>query len=321
MPKIVGFLSNKLTLRGTEVAMYDYADFNETILQNKSIILTRDYNKIKHEYDVSSEAYVKFNKRFIVEYYETPMDIDQIAIKYGLTHLYIIKVCAFDNLISTKCKNLIHCVFYTTHPHGDIYTAISNDVNRQHNTNYPVVPHMIRNHETAEDLRQSLSIPKESIVIGRYGGLDTFDIQFVKQAICNILNERHDMFFIFMNTYEFYHHPRIIYLKGTTDMEYKKKFINSCDALLHAREFGETFGLVCGEFAVALKPVITYSCSPQRNHLDLLGDKAILYYDYNSIYNILLHWKNDCNYSMDGNGYLFYNPENIMSIFNDVYLQ
>ncbi len=45
--KIVGFLSNKLTLRGTEIAVYDYADYNETILNNKSIIITRDYNKIK----------------------------------------------------------------------------------------------------------------------------------------------------------------------------------------------------------------------------------------------------------------------------------
>jgi hypothetical protein len=62
----VGFLSNKLTLRGTEVAMYDYADFNETILNNKSIIITRDYNRIQHEFDVSLDAYNKFHNRFIV---------------------------------------------------------------------------------------------------------------------------------------------------------------------------------------------------------------------------------------------------------------
>jgi hypothetical protein len=179
---------------------------------------------------------------------------------------------------------------------------------------------MIRNHETTEDLRRQLSIPDESIVFGRYGGLETFDIPFVKEAIRTVLNQRNDIYFIFMNTYEFYHHPRIIYVKGTTDMEYKKKFINTCDALLHARECGETFGLVCGEFAIAFKPVITYTLSRERNHLDLLGDKAILYHDYNSIYTILKNWKKEYKHDMDGNGYLFYTPENVMSIFHDVYL-
>lgn len=321
MPHRIGFLSNKLTLRGTEVAMYDYADFNETILHNKSIIITRDYNKIKNEFDVSQDAYMKFEKRFVVEFYESQTDIDNIVIKHNLSHLYVIKSGGYDNQITTKCKNLIHCVFDTKHPHGQIYSAISNDVNRIHNTRCPVVPHMIRNHETTENLRQSLCIPTESIVVGRYGGLETFDIQFVKDAICNILNERSDMYFIFMNTYEFCNHPRIIYLKGTTDMEYKKKFINTCDALIHARQGGETFGLVCGEFAVELKPVITYALSNERNHLNLLGDKAILYHDYNSIYNILRNWNKLDEYSMEGNGYLFYNPENVMSIFNDIYLQ
>lgn len=50
--KTVAFLSNKLTLRGTEVAIYDYAHYNETLLGNHSIIITRDYNRIKNEYDV-----------------------------------------------------------------------------------------------------------------------------------------------------------------------------------------------------------------------------------------------------------------------------
>jgi hypothetical protein len=46
--KTIAFLSNKLTLRGTEVALYDYADYNEKILGNKSVIITRDYEIIKN---------------------------------------------------------------------------------------------------------------------------------------------------------------------------------------------------------------------------------------------------------------------------------
>jgi len=59
------FLSNKLTLRGTTVAIFDYADYNEKILGNKSIITTRDYEKIKNEWDVDIKAYEKF-KFFII---------------------------------------------------------------------------------------------------------------------------------------------------------------------------------------------------------------------------------------------------------------
>jgi hypothetical protein len=317
--KIVGFLSNKLTLRGTEIAMYDYADFNETILNNKSIIITRDYNIVKHERDSSMDAYLKFKTRFLVEYYGSQHDIDEIVKKHKITHLYIIKAGTNDGLVSTKCINLIHCVFNTSQPHGQIYSAISNDVNRLFNTHYPVVPHMIRNFDTEQNLREDLAIPSDAIVFGRYGGLETFDIGFVHQAIQKVLENRSDIYFIFMNTYEFKAHPNIIYLNGTTSLEYKRKFINTSDAFLHARNDGESFGIACGEFAVQLKPVITFDGSRERNHINILGEKTVLYSDYESVYKILNEFKKD-KYNMDNNGYLEYNPENIMKIFNEVYL-
>jgi hypothetical protein len=317
--KIVGFLSNKLTLRGTEIAMYDYADFNETLLNNKSIIITRNYNNIKDHFDVSLDAYLKFKKRFQVEYYASQQDIDTIVEKHKITHLYIIKGGTYDGLVSSKCINLIHCVFNTSQPHGQIYSAISNDVNRLFNTNYPVVPHMIRNFDTDQDLRQELSIPQNAIVFGRYGGLETFDINFVHQAIQKVLETRSDIYFIFMNTYKFYEHTNIIYLEGTSSMEYKCKFINTSDALLHARKDGESFGITCGEFAIKSKPVITFNGSRERNHINILAEKAVLYSDYESIYKILNEFTKD-KYSMESNGYLEYNPENIMKIFNQVYL-
>jgi hypothetical protein len=319
--KIIGFLSNKLTLRGTEIALYDYADYNETLLNNKSIIITRDYYLIKHEFDASSEAYIKFKQRFTVEFYKSQQDIDRIVEKYNLTHLYIIKFGFNDGLVSTKCINLIHCVFNTSDPHGQIYSAISSDVNRLHNTNYPVVPHMIRNFDTNDDLRKELNIPSNAIVFGRYGGLDSFDIPFVHQAIINIVKLRPDIYFIFMNTYKFkcIDHSQIIHLHGTTNMEYKRKFINTSDALIHARSNGESFGITCGEFAIQLKPVITWDGSIERNHINILADKAILYSDYDTVYNIFNTFTKT-KYNMESNGYLNYNPQTVMNIFQQVYL-
>ena len=322
MQKIVGFLSNKLTLRGTEIAMYDYADYNETLLNNKSVIITRDYNSISHEFDANNEAYLKFQQRFPIEYYQTQQDIDNIVEKYKITHLYIIKSGQYDHLISSKCINLIHCVFNTTQPHGQIYSTISSDVNNRFNTNYPIVPHMIRNHITTDNLRKELNIPipEHAIVFGRYGGVETFDLPFVHKAIEKIVETRPDIYFLFMNTNVFYQHPQIIYLKGTTDMEYKKKFINTSDALIHARKDGETFGLTCGEFAIEKKPVITWIDAREKNHLDILKEKAVLYSDYESVYTILNEFTKE-KYSMEENGYFEYSPENVMKIFNTLYLQ
>jgi hypothetical protein len=319
MQKVVAFLSNKITLRGTEIAMYDYAEFNELLLGNKSIIITRNYHSIQNEWDVNSEAYLKFTERFQVEYYWTQTDIDSIVLKNNITHLYIIKAGGWDGIISTKCINLIHCVFNTNHRHGQVYSVISSEVNRLCNTNYPVVPHMIRNFETTEDLRQELQIPQEAIVFGRYGGVDAFDIDFVYKVIENILKTRTDIYFIFMNTNRFYEHPQIVYVNGTTNMEYKRQFINTSDALLHARFDGETFGITCGEFAVEKKPVITYGGSKERNHINILGDKAVLYADYESLWKIISEFKKD-KYNMEFNNYLDYSPENVMTIFNQVFL-
>ena len=71
----------------------------------------------------------------------------------------------------------------------------------------------------------------------------------------------------------------------------KKKFINTCDALLHAIYGGETFGLTCGEFSICEKPVITFGGSREREHLLILKDKVITYNNSNEILNILNTFK------------------------------
>ena len=43
------------------------------------------------------------------------------------------------------------------------------------------------------------------------------------------------------------------------DLNYKVKFINTCDAMIHARAMGETFGLAVAEFSKKNKPVIFVS--------------------------------------------------------------
>lgn len=313
--KTVAFLSNKLTLRGTEVAIYDYAHYNETLLGNKSVIITRDYNRIKHEFDVDKQAYDKFNERFDVFYYSTQPDIDKIVLEHKITHLFIIKSGQNDGLFSNHCINIIHCVFNITQPHGDVYTPIGETINQRFGKNYPVTPHIIRLPECDENLRSELGIPEDAIIFGRYGGKETFDIRFVHDAIKQILSTRDDVYFLFMNTHPFYQHKHIIHLPGTTDMLFKRKFINTCDALIHARVDGETFGLTCGEFSICKKPVITYGGSIDREHLLILKDKAVIYNTPEEVFSILQTFTKD-KYNVSENGYMFYTPENVMAILD-----
>ena len=59
--KNVAFHSNQLGIRGVEVALYDYALYNEMLLKNKSFILA-DKNK-------DLQALKKFEDRFEVFLY------------------------------------------------------------------------------------------------------------------------------------------------------------------------------------------------------------------------------------------------------------
>ena len=72
-------------------------------------------------------------------------------------------------------------------------------------------------------------------------------------------------------------------------------------------------------FAVCMKPVITYGKSPEINQIRILGDKAVVYNDADELYQILNEFKRG-KYDMTDNGYLEYGPENIMRIFDRVFL-
>lgn len=214
--KTVAFLSNKLTLRGTEVAIYDYADYNEKILGNNSIIITRDYEKISHEYDVDKMAYDKFHKRFPVFYYSSRDDIDNIVLNNNVSHIFIEKAGRLDDgLYSKCCKNIIHCVFTVDQPHGDVYTPLGQCINNIFGTNYSVFPYMVTLPECSDNLREVLNIPNDAIVFGRYGGKEAFDIRFVHDVIKKVTDNNEKIYFLFMNTNKFYEHKNIIYLQET----------------------------------------------------------------------------------------------------------
>jgi hypothetical protein len=176
---------------------------------------------------------------------------------------------------------------------------------------------MVRVHPTKEDFRLEYGIPKDAIVFGSYSGADEYTIDYVKQAVIDIASNsafKH-IYFIYLNIDAFGPEcQRIKFFPGTADMEYKKRFINTCDAMLYGRSGGETFGLAVGEFSISGKPVIARLGEHSCAHEDILGDAMIKCSKYEEVYDVLTNWG---KYKKDvsNNGYCNYTEEKVMENF------
>ena len=136
------------------------------------------------------------------------------------------------------------------------------------------------------------AIPRGATVFGRHGGDDSFDIPWVHKAVVETAKKNSDIWFLFLNTREFSGTaglPNIRFLPATADPILKRRFLNTCDAMLHGRMRGETFGLSCLEFASLGKPVLTYAGSPERAHLEILGEAAVAYRNARELGEFLRH--------------------------------
>lgn len=316
----IAFHSNQLGLRGVEVALYDYALYNEEILGNKSIIISDANSDLR--------AYDKFKNRFDVLLYEDFKEVQNHVDKQKIDIVYYQKAGNYDGKLVTNAKNVVHSVFQLHQPHGEVYAYISKWLAQKMSAgNLPYVPYIvdILKYDHNQDYRDFFGIPKDAIVFGYYGGSDSFNIDFAKRAVIEVAKKRKDIYFLFMNSEEFGESlNNVLFLEGTTDFDKKIGFINTCDACLHARNGGESFGLTVAEFSSKNKPVITTSyCTVALNdlaHLDMLGEKAVVYNSYEDLVEILTNFNDIKKIRSDWNCYNQYNPESVMKIFKNVFL-
>jgi hypothetical protein len=90
--------------------------------------------------------------------------------------------------------------------------------------------------------------------------------------------------------------------------------------MLHASSQGETFGLSVGEFSTLNKPIITSIANNYCNsHIEILGDKAIIYNNYESILSIFKNISSIIKKSDEWNAYANYEPINVMKQFYNVF--
>ncbi len=315
------FHENQLNYRGTSNAVYNYALFNEEILNNESVIL---YNKSnKHNFDAAID---RFNKKFKVIGYTETKELEHIVENEKADLFYALKAGKKDGIEVSNCKTAIHTVFKYNEPHGDVYAYVSEWLSQEMtNGNAPFVPHMIHIEKSEFNLRKELNIPEEAIVFGRHGGNKTFDLGFVKSIVKQIARKRKDIYFLFLGTNSFVFknifrpYKNIIFLPTTVDDIYKAKFINTCDAYLHARKQGESFGIAVGEFSVSNKPILTWANSEEKSHIEILGDKALVYQDKEKLTDIIENFTPNSTLNWDAYSEA-YAPEKVMEKFKKVFI-
>ena len=180
-----------------------------------------------------------------------------------------------------------------------------------------------------KNMREILNIPVDAVVYGRYGGYDAFDIHYVHKIVYDVAKKNPEIYFIFMNTQQFCDYlPNIIHIEKTIDLERKVEFINTCDAMLHARHIGESFGLAIAEFSTKNKPIITtpnFKLNPKVDiaHIYFLKEKGI-WYNENNLYSILTTFLTKENRDeiskKDWNAFKDYTPEKVIKQFKKIFI-
>jgi len=331
----VGFCLPKFTLRGADYVLWALAYFCDgNALPHESYIFVYDdvlseYAEDIHEPENRTEAMRRFDyfkeKGQLIVTTKNEMETAMKMIKIDVCYIYL---AGFENereMIPKDIPSITHCIFSGMVKLGDVHTVISNSVPHQPNSDTRVLPNMLVVMNHTDDLRNTLHIPKDAVVFGRYGALHTFSIPWVKETVVRYAKKHPEVWFLFMNTQPFSDMrelSNIVYIRGSSDLSLKRAFINTCDAMLHGRIDGETFGCAVGEFAVCGKPILTSPCLhrafgyPADGHLDILDKRAVVYTNPEVLWTWLDAFsKKEVLVNMDGNGYMDFVPDKVMPLF------
>lgn len=313
----IAFHTNTLNYRGTTVAVTDYAKYNQEILGNESIIL---YNSdLGTEKDMGSEQTVIDNlkKQYNVTGYKKG-DLAGVLEKEKVDLAYFISA-GNKEVLPSVCRTAVHAVFQYNDPYGDRYAYISKWLSEKMSRgSIPYVPHVVQLPTATGNYREKLGIKDDQIVLGRIGGYYTFDLPEVKQYITELVQKDDRYVFLFAGTEPFIDHPNARFIGEIYDLQKKANFINSCDAMIHARARGESFGLSIAEFLYLNKPVIAWNSGHDRNHLDMLKDSGTLYNNVSELDTIIRNIK-EVGTSWSER-VAEYNPATVMQKFKQVFI-
>jgi len=317
---IVTFHTNTLFFRGSENALWDYAVLNESVLGNRSVICFRESPQLG-----TSPVAARWRSRFPVLPYRSHCHLAGQLKEAGVSALYMIKPGPYDGMVVSGVRNCIHAMYMTGEFHGDSFAFVSRWMSRAATgREESYVPHFVSRFESNENFRSELDIPTGARVFGRHGGADSVNLSFARKAVLAHARRHPHDHFVFLNTDPMDPRgdslPNIHHLPATIDPKEKARFLATCDAMIHAQESGETFGLAIAEFAVLGKPVITLAkpATGSHAHLEMLRGQGLYYSDRGSLERILREFTPR---EMRGTEYDEYaDPGRVMEIFRKRFL-
>lgn len=316
----LGFYIKHACLFGTTASVHNYADYNQKILGNESIVFYDENDQRNNQGIIDKFAGCDI-KVCPVEGDQNMSFLSEGVRKEKIDKLYIQK-CGKKNdgrwVDNVPC--LIHCVGCENDPHGERYAYVSEWLSDYMSKGQiPFVPYIAHLPEHENHFRAALGIPRDAIVFSRMGGYYSWNIPWVNNCIKLALDLRDDIYFLFVQTHKFIEHERVIHINPFSSLYNKRKFINTSDAFLHARNEGESFGMAVAEYSICDKPVITWSESKERNHIVTLGNKGIYYKNAEDLISILKDFEPQPN--KDWNAYSEFTPEKVIKKFDQVFLK
>jgi glycosyltransferase involved in cell wall biosynthesis len=325
------FHAEQLNYRGTTNSILDYAHYNQEILGNESVIVYSRETPAGIDVGSVPEVIQSVGQRFKLLTYDNNDHLNEIAKDYDFFYSQragerVDSHTQRENAVITSTRMGVHCVFQWHDPHGDVYAYISEWMSKNVAKLYkapvhPWVPYVVNLPAPTYDTRAHLGIPKDKFVIGRFGGYNTFDLPFAHKVVMRVAQEREDIVFLFANTQPFCDLPNVLFLGPFWGNEQKSNYINACDAFVHARWLGESFGLAIAESLFFNKPVLACENGFDGNHVEMLKPYDLIYKfeDEQDMYNRLISLRDkvgvDYRSSVEK-----YNPRNVMEQFKRVFI-
>jgi hypothetical protein len=334
-PLVVAFFIRHFTERGTEVSTFTYADENEKLLGNTSVIIhLTPRGCVHHGMPYITTSLPRFAARFrVIAIDSLQGDIPRVLAEHNIDVFYAQThggpdIYSFGDLeLWGTCRTIKHCVFTTSCREGTVFCRISGQIACTDGMDCPILPlAVVAPISAAGGLRFELGIPNDAVVFGWLGGPHSFNIAWAIEAVNTVLAEPapsnahgQPIYFLFLNcATQFRPSHACLHLPCTMDTLEKSRIIQTCDAMLHAQYMGETFGLACAEFALHGKPVFTSAlgCGAHRFYL---GERAVVYTDASDLVAKLKAFTREPPTTKPRQcGYFTCLPERVMPVFRNV---
>lgn len=340
--------------RGMPTSTLSYARFVEEVLGHRAAVIVGP-DKPTSE-DVRKRSDFKQNmldticERFPTRIVPKHEDVGDTALGLGCDVVYTQGACldkthpVTDQMRARKIKTVYHCFGWCHQVYADAHAVVSNwaAVHFRGHPTGPVIPYPVTEcpevpQSAVDKVRTDLGIPLDAPVVCTFGAASSFDLPstvrtlFGSKAILeNWMNQVPTLHLIQMPAIDVinrYTHPRIHTHPRDSREEVKTAFIKSCDAMLHARKIGESFGMAIAEFSRCNKPIITMNNNYQPGsaiggyetaHVEYLGSKGWFYRPSNLAsmvqqFQRLAEAKaNGTLATMDFNAYRFAEPSTVM---------